>query len=450
VYNEFETRFVIETGIFAMRKLWLILLVCGLLMASGVASAQTEAPPVPVQAPTIPDLTQFDERATQLTDLVETAQQQIDNVFNLLGLFEALGVTITVVGGAAALFGVTRFISAQNQLKEAREGFEREMVASRERLEQQSQEKEAQLDYLRTELKRSTSNATLALSYLPLGESQYRTGDFPGAVDIYRRALELDNNNPVIHYRMGYVLTQYGKLEDAEKHLKAALEIEPEFAPALASLGYVYRRRGEKLPEGIERASHLSKAESLLVQALDLSPRLVDEEGESWWGSLGGLYRRRGQINEAIYAYNQAAIVIPKSSYAFSNLALLYTQQNDRAKMLETYQHVRSLAQAEVQADVNNYWAYADLLTARLALGDTDNLQSLIHSLFVTAPMDSAYALESLIEALQRLGKVLADDPTRKQSIDDTIDRINQHIVSATAQIRRDAVTKAMPKDESD
>lgn len=428
-----------------MHNLRLILLVWGLLLGLPMALYAQDTPPPPVQAPITPDLSVFDERIAQLEGLVETAQQQVDNVFNLLGLFEALGVTITVVGGAAALFGVTRFISAQNQLKEAREGFEREMLASRERLEQQSQEKEAQLDYLRTELKRSTSNATLALSFLPLGESQYRTGDFPGAVDIYRRALALDSNNPVIHYRMGYVLTQHGKLEEAEKHLKAALETEPEFAPALASLGYVYRRRGEKLPEGIERASALSKAEGLLVEALRISPRLVDEEGESWWGSLGGLYRRRGQVEEAIYAYNQAAIVIPKSSYAFSNLALLYMQSNERTRMLETYRHVKSLAQAEVQADVDNYWAYADLLTACLALGETENLESILHSLFVTAPLDSAYALESLIEALQRLGKVL-DNDAREAVIDDTISRIQQHMVSATAQMRRDAITKTIPQ----
>src|SRR5690606_34472505 len=313
--------------------------------------------------------TQIARQIDRAEDLIDEVGSDIDNVFNLLGLLEAFGFVVTIVGGAAAIFGVTRFISAQQDLQEARKRFDDEIASSRDRLAQETEQRQREFAELREQLERSTSNATLALSFLPLGESQYKSGDFTGAIDIYQRALKLDPMNPIINYRLGYAYTQSGKLEEAERYLQAALTIEADFAPALATLGYVYRRRGEKMEEGIERITILNLAEKNLVRALELSPKLVDADGESWWGSLGGLYRRRGETDLAIYAYTQASEVTPNSSYAYSNLALLYMQKNDRAKMIDTYKKVEKLAADEVMAEVNNYWAYTDLVTSRLALG---------------------------------------------------------------------------------
>jgi tetratricopeptide (TPR) repeat protein len=313
--------------------------------------------------------TQIAREIDRAEDLIDEVGSDIDNVFNLLGLLEAFGFVVTIVGGAAAIFGVTRFISAQQDLQEARKRFDDEIASSRDRLAQETEQRQREFAELREQLERSTSNATLALSFLPLGESQYKSGDFTGAIDIYQRALKLDPMNPIINYRLGYAYTQSGKLEEAERYLQAALTIEADFAPALATLGYVYRRRGEKMEEGIERITILNLAEKNLVRALELSPKLVDADGESWWGSLGGLYRRRGETDLAIYAYTQASEVTPNSSYAYSNLALLYMQKNDRAKMIDTYKKVEKLAADEVMAEVNNYWAYTDLVTSRLALG---------------------------------------------------------------------------------
>jgi tetratricopeptide (TPR) repeat protein len=55
--------------------------------------------------------------------------------------------------------------------------------------------------------RQNTANANLALSLLTLGERQYRSQDFQGALNTYRRALELDPNSLITHYRLGYVYT---------------------------------------------------------------------------------------------------------------------------------------------------------------------------------------------------------------------------------------------------
>jgi tetratricopeptide (TPR) repeat protein len=147
----------------------------------------------------------------------------------------------------------------------------------------------------------------------------------------------------------------------------------------------------------------LNQGEGMLLQALRISPSLVDDDGESWWGSLGGLYRRRGQVEQAITAYERAAKVTPHSSYPFSNLALLYMQTDNRAKMLETYKRVERLARGETQAEVDNYWAYADLLTSQLALGKTKEADDSLQSVIDLAPVESPYVLNMLIDTLERL-----------------------------------------------
>ncbi len=429
-----------------MRRLSLILLFLILLLIPVVAFAQAATPtsvPPPTPIPALEGLpagdlaTQVYQNAERASAAAEDAQRyadeaetqvsiHLDTANDLLGLFQNVtavsGVLIPLLAVVAGVVGVSRLNDAQKELEGARERFEREMaekqaelVKVREQLEQSAQQQ-----------RENASRANLALSLLTLGERQYRSQDFEGALDTYRRALELDPNSLITHYRLGYVYTQSGKLEQAQHHLTRALEIENNFAPALAALGYVYRRIGEKMPMGIEREKTLNKAETYLLEGLSISPKLVDDDDKSWWGSLGGLYRRRNQIDEAIDAYEKAGVVTPKSSYAFSNLALLYVTKKDKEAMMRTYQRVEQLAWGEVQADVDNYWAYADLLTARLALGKDKEAEEVFNSVLEIAPADSPYVFESLLDTLQRLRAALGE--TNSTHIEPFIEGIRAQI----------------------
>ncbi len=398
----------------------------------GIVSATFAQDATQTPAPTPNATLSFSDMATQVSanatdaqraaddsrkyaeDAQSQAQTQLALSNNLLGLFQSVTQSIFAIFGiagpvlaiAAGYLGFNRLTAAQKELTEARERFEKEMREKQDDLTKVRKEVEASSEKQRE----NTANANLALSLLTLGERQYRSQDFQGSLNTYRRALELDPNSLITHYRLGYVYTQSGILERAEYHLNRALEIEKDFAPALAALGYVYRRIGEKMAAGIERDQTLNKAENLLLQGLKYSDKLVDDDNESWWGSLGGLYRRRGQIDQAIAAYERASEVTPKSSYAFSNLALLYMQKENKEKMLKTYIRVEQLAFGETQADVDNYWAYADLLTARLALGKVAEAEPVLLSVLEIAPKDSPYVFESLLDTLTRLEKALGEE----------------------------------------
>ncbi len=417
------------------RVLWTAALVLATLTAVVLPVFAQEGEPSPEPPPrldpnapvTRDEVQAMLDRAEEAVIIAEDAAEDAENAIgyanDLFGLFEAMSGAVALVvpflAIAATVFGLQRLNSAENELKESRDRFEKDI-----------EERSAELDRLREALEESlqtskteAGNAALALSLLPLGEKQYKAQDYQGAIDTYLRALELDPDNLITHYRIGYVYTQSGELEEAEKHLSQSLEIDKTFAPALAARGYVYRRIAEKMDKGIDRDALLNQAEENFLRALKQSPKLVDEDGESWWGALGGLYRRRGQINEAINAYEQGAKVTPHSSYPFSNLALLYMQTHNREKMMETYKRVERLAYGEIQADVDNYWAYADLIVARMALRKVKEAWDELDAALETAPSDSPYTLESLIDTLVRLSGVMNGDNDQAE-----IDKVIAHI----------------------
>lgn len=393
-------------------------------------SLATEAARSAVDAADSAQLAQLsaDNAQTAIVD----AENAVNLASNMFGLFEAMsgaiGLVVPFLAIAAGLLGFRRLESAQNELKEARERFERDM-ASREK----------EFDLLRVQLSESVqqqrdsaANASLALSLLPLGERQYRAQDYQGALDTYHRALALDPNNPIIHYRIGYVYTQSGELGKAKEQMEESLRLDPKLAPSRAALGYIYRRMGDKLHQGTERDIIYNLAEQNFLQALKDSPRLMDEDGEAWWGALGGLYRRRGQTDQAIYAYERGTAVTPQSSYPFSNLALLYAETHNRERMKETYKRVERLAFGEVQSDATNYWAYADLITSRMAIGKTKEAWDILDTALETAPADSPYTLESLMDTLNRLKGALNKDEAA--AIDEVIAYIEKFIVNRAAR----------------
>lgn len=374
------------------------------------------------------DLDEVDVDVARAEFILSEAESLVDMSFNLLGLFEALSLVVTVGGAVLAGFGLTRFNNAQTELTKARKEVLEEFEQYRDKFDKEAQQRERELKALQQVLedaaeeeRQHTNNALLANALIPLAERQYRAADYKGALNTYNRALELDPENPVVNQRLGYVYTQSGELDKAKYHYERAIERESDFAPALAGLGFVYRRFSENLSKevtaenltndellqrNIQRDQLLNRSENLLLQALEISPKLVDDDGESWWGVLGGLYKRRGQIEQAIDAYRQATEVTPQSSYGFGNLANLYMRKGEVEKMRETFQRVEQIAFKEADAQPGNFWGYADLVTSSFAIGKVEQARDSIPIAISIAPIDSPYMLEGLLASLQDLYEV--------------------------------------------
>ena len=139
---------------------------------------------------------------------------------------------------------------------------------------------EAAIELIRHDLKINPGNVD---AWLALAKMMDEAGDLEETLAAYRKARELDPENPVVSNRYAkYLVSQY-LYEEAEKVLKAAEELSPEDTGVLLNLA------------------------SLLVylnKELDLASRLITrgsaiDPGREAWYRLSGVIRKRRELGLA-------------------------------------------------------------------------------------------------------------------------------------------------------
>lgn len=98
-------------------------------------------------------------------------------------------------------------------------------------------------------------------------------------------------------FQVGAVLEEGHREELAEQYLKRSLEMEPDFAPALNHLGYMWADKGV----------NLEKARSMIERAVKLDP-----ENAAYLDSLGWVVFRMGRPDEALPLLQKAAKLLEK------------------------------------------------------------------------------------------------------------------------------------------
>jgi tetratricopeptide (TPR) repeat protein len=296
-------------------------------------------------------------------------------------------------------------------------------------------------------LRQALARMTHAVALLPMGEKQYQAQDYDGALDTYRRAAELDDDNPLSHYRLGYTALQMNEMDLATTHLNRALQIDPSFAPALACLGFLYRRVAEAPDmDDKQRSDVFNEAENYLNAALNTSRRLLDEDGEAYMAILGGIYRRRRQYDQAIRAYQEASEITPFSSYPYASTALVYADKGDYTQMFKNYERVEWRARNEVSARPTHPWGHANLMLSRLALGRDEKLVEEEFTLtFLSMPRDAAFFTSTFIAALRRLEWALASagQPARAERVSQYVARIERLDSNASTPARSTQLVRA-------
>jgi tetratricopeptide (TPR) repeat protein len=128
-------------------------------------------------------------------------------------------------------------------------------------------------DAAETQLKKAISlDPNFGPSYASLGLLRVRQGKSDEALEFLTRAVEADTTNYMVHYDYAYMLqvvdatnkaaSRESRLQLMREHLKKAIELAPDYAPAYDMLGYVALVSGSEMPE----------TEELLKKALNASP----------------------------------------------------------------------------------------------------------------------------------------------------------------------------------
>jgi Flp pilus assembly protein TadD len=121
-----------------------------------------------------------------------------------------------------------------------------------------------------------------------------------------------------------------GRLEDAERVLKRAIDLDPLNAEAYNALGYFFAESGIKLDEAFR----------LINRAVELNPdagHIVD--------SLGWVHYMQGRYEEAVIELERAVELLKASPDAviYEHLGDAYTQLGREAEAQEAYREALKL-----------------------------------------------------------------------------------------------------------
>lgn len=384
-------------------------------------------------------------RTREIEEIAARVEAAEARALDYLGLYEALGFALTlgglvvaVIGAVAATFGLRNYNEIVDELDETRKKYEQAQEQIEEN-EKKSAEALREISNSREDIKQEVESGIradwekshLALSLIHLAQRQYELGNVNGALDTYERAISLDASNPMPYYYRGYILTQKNQLEKAVTSLSNALQLDHEFLHAEAALGYALRCIGDREDDDTKKSELYLEAEKRLKRALADDNRLIDADGESWYGSLAGLYKRTGDFKQAEFYYERAQEVTRLSSYPAVNLAIL-ALQTKADNVNQRFAEVERLANLKIGAVLEYYWGYGDLLMAELALGKNKKALETLELLFDVIPPAVEDVLPRVHDSIQMLkdAETYPDDKREQKFITQVLARIEEAQIS--------------------
>ena len=151
-----------------------------------------------------------------------------------------------------------------------------------------------------------------AYSFLRAGMANERTGNYPGALKLYRRGLEIEPRNVELLNAMGFALFQQGKSQEAVVELEKAVAIDPKHWKSHNNLALASIDLGE-----------LELAEAHYRESLAIEPQ------PAIYNDLGVVQERLGLPEDAVASYRKAIELDPKSSAAHTNLGTSLARSGD-------------------------------------------------------------------------------------------------------------------------
>jgi tetratricopeptide (TPR) repeat protein len=333
----------------------------------------------------------------------ENAKSAVDSANTILTLIQSFGVMLGGLIAVAGILGTLVGIRTLTDFNETRERFRTEMEQALERL--QGFERRVEEDT--AAMRKQGDQAIRALTLLQLGKQQMDSNNLDAARNALEQAYQYDPNNRAVNYFLGELYIQLELLDKGLEHLRlAGAELpadERGFPAAKAAYAYAFRRKGDIEPDGEIRRDFYYRSEGLFREALRNNPKLLDIEGESFYGALGGLYRRQGRYQDAIECYEQAINATGStSSYPYNNLGILYTRLKNEAKAALNFERAAYFSAQRLDDKPQDYWARFDMVTAQTML----NNEALVDKHLLLA-LQSAPTLEKVQTFLNGLRALL-------------------------------------------
>jgi tetratricopeptide (TPR) repeat protein len=151
---------------------------------------------------------------------------------------------------------------------------------------------------------------------------------FADAVPVLERLLRLDPRSIEGAYFLGVALERTAQGERSIATFRGLVRDQPDFAPALNYLGYLWAERGENLEEAL----------ALVERAVALDP-----SNGAYIDSLGWANYRLGRFPEARKHLEQAVALLPDDATVLEHLGDVYAALGERALAEQTYRRALDL-----------------------------------------------------------------------------------------------------------
>ena len=157
----------------------------------------------------------------------------------------------------------------------------------------------------------NTVSALVGLAHVLQERSDRPVEDREHAIELLRRALDLEPNRALTHFVLGLVRRSQGRFQELVEALRTAITLDRNFARAYLQLGWTMTFMGRP-DEAIMLAQH----------SLRLSPR--DPNLYELWFVIGHSNSLLGHQDEAIANLERARAANPRLWYVHFNLAAAY------------------------------------------------------------------------------------------------------------------------------
>jgi tetratricopeptide (TPR) repeat protein len=144
---------------------------------------------------------------------------------------------------------------------------------------------------------------------ITIGKRAFEEKDFFRAEKMLREALGGGANYPDIHYILGLIYHQWGKLHQAIEYFEKSVDLNPAYTEALLSLSITLNDMGryEEAKAVYQRASASISPPGEHTRGSLFRGKIANLHAE-----LGGLYVALGQNEDAIREYRKALSVAPE------------------------------------------------------------------------------------------------------------------------------------------
>lgn len=138
---------------------------------------------------------------------------------------------------------------------------------------------------------------------------------------LFSHALNVTENNDLMHYNIAWVYAQKGNFKTAKAHLREALRINPHDDNIFTNLGAVCMHEGDK-----EKAAHYYN------EGLKLNPL-----SQTLHYNLGKLNEENGNIDQAIEHFERAVSINPNFLGPYENIAAIHLKQGEPEKAINLF-----------------------------------------------------------------------------------------------------------------